>query len=116
MPTTLTTTAVEESTFVIGASFTDDGGAAVVPDSGLTWSLYKKVSGAVTVVNGRQNVAIASAATVTIVLSGDDLAIVDGQSTTRYLTIEGTYDSDAGSNLPIKDELTFSIAKLVGVS
>ena len=115
MPTTLTTPAIEESTFAIVASFTDDAGASVVPNSGLVWSLYKVVGGVETVVNSRSTVAITAAASVTIVLSGSDLALAAGESATRYVVIEGTYNSSLGSNLPLKEQVRFSILRLVGV-
>lgn len=116
MPTILTTPAIEQGTFAAVAAFTDDAGDPVVPNADLTWSLYKKVSGVETVVNGRDAVAIDSAASVTIVLKGDDLALVTGESKSRWLLIEGSYDSDLGENLPLKDTMQFSIVNLVGVS
>ena len=117
MPTRLTVKAIERSTFVVTAAFTDETGAAVVPNSGLTWSLYKRIGNPPvdTVVNSRSQVAIASAASITIVLSDADLAIVAGQSKARYVLIEGTYTSTLGT-LPIKDEVVFEIADLVGVT
>jgi hypothetical protein len=111
MPTTFTTPAVERSTYVLQASFADETGAAAVPNAGLTWTLLKKDG---SVVNGRQNVAITSAASITIVLHGADLALTAGESKTRKLYIQGTYNSSIGSNLEIKDELTFSIVNLTG--
>ena len=118
MPITLSEKAVEQSTFAIVVGFTDEEGAALTPNAGLTWSLYKKVGqpSVETVVNDRQNVAITSAAEMTIVLSGDDLALVANESKTRYLLVEGTYDSDLGTNLPIKEQVVFGIVNLVGVT
>ena len=113
MPTTLTTKATEQSTYIITAAFTDDAGAEVTPKAGLNWTLTDS-SG--TVVNSRENVSIAApAASVDIVLSANDLAVSSGADLVRYLTIEGTYDSDAGSDLPIKDQVKFAIADLVAV-
>ena len=111
MPTTLTTQAVEESTFVVTAAFTDEDAVAVVPKTAV-WTLSDKDG---TVINGRLDVTISPlAASVDIVLSGDDLAIADGK--TRKLTIKATYDSDAGTDLPLNDELSFQIQRLVGVT
>jgi hypothetical protein len=117
MPTRLTVKAVERSTFVVTAAFTDETGAAVVPNSGLTWSLYKRVGAPPvdTIVNSRNQVAIASASSVSIVLSGADLALTAGQTRARYVLIEGTYTSTLGT-LPIKDEVVFEIVDLVGVT
>lgn len=115
MPTVLTTPADEQGTYIIAVPFVDDIGVSVAPNAGLTWSLYKKVAGVETVVNGRLDVPIASAPTVTIVLAGDDLAIVDGEDKRRFLIIEGTYNSAAGVNLPLKAQIAFLITPLVGV-
>lgn len=114
MPVTLTTPAVEQSTYAITALFFDETGAAVAPNADtLTWSLLKKDG---TVVNNRLNVPIVSAATVTIVLHGADLALTTGESKTRIVLLRGTYNSSLGTNLEIKDEITFSVAALVGVT
>ena len=113
MPTTLAIQAVEQSTFAIIASFTDETGAPVVPNAGLTWTLMKKDG---TIVNSRSNVAITSASTVTIVLHGADLALTLGESKTRKLLLKGTFTSSLGSNLEIKEQVTFSIVDLVGVT
>lgn len=111
MPTELTTQAVEESTFVVTAAFTDAAGTAVTPKSA-TWSLFDKDGNAV---NSRADVTISPlASSVDIVLSGDDLQIADGK--TRKLTIKAVYDSDEGTDLPLNDELTFQIQRLVGVT
>lgn len=113
MPTTLTTEAVERSTFVIRASFTDEAGATVAPNSGLTWTLTDVVGN---VVNERDAVTIAPATTITIVLHGADLAISESyRDNRRVLTIEGTYTSSLGV-LEIVDQVAFSIANLAAVT
>ena len=107
MPTTLTIQAVERSTFAITAAFTDETGAAVVPNSGLVWTLTDVVGN---VINSRENVSIASASSVTVVLSGADLAISDTyRDNRRMLTFEGAYNSSLGSGLAIVDWVEFSI-------
>lgn len=111
MPTTIKTQAVEESTYVVTVSFTNAAGTAVTPTSA-TWSLLDKDG---EIVNSRNAVTISSLSTsVDILLSGDDLQIADGK--TRKLLVEAVYSSDEGSNLPLKDQLTFQIQDLVGVS
>ena len=107
MPTNLSVMANEESTFAIVATFTDEEGEPMTPNSGLTWTLTGPVGA---IINSREDVAIASAASVTVVLSGADLDVSDGSR--RYLVFKGTYDSDLGSNLPIKDQVNFSIHDL----
>lgn len=114
MPTTLATQAVERSTYLIVASFTDHSEAEVTPNAGLKWTL---TNGRGLVVNGRADVALAPpAASVNILLSGDDLALPDEHDTRRVVTIEGTYNSALGSNLPLKDEIVFTIAALARIT
>jgi hypothetical protein len=110
MPTVLTTKAVEKSTYIVTASFTDEDGNAATPNA-LTWTL---TDGSGNVVNERSDVVIAPSSSVEIVLQGDDLATT--LSSVRYLTLEGNYDSDAGSNLPIKDEVRITIEDLEAVT
>lgn len=118
MPTTLTDKPNERSTAVIQYAFTDETGAAFTPNAGtIFWSLTDSAG---TVVNSRNQVAIASAATITIVLSGLDLAVGSGLlDVVRKLLIECEYNSSLGNNLPFKDEVTFEIynlAKPVGIT
>lgn len=115
MPTKLTSYAVENSTFAIVAAFTDENDDALTPDS-ITWTLCD-TTGAI--VNSREDVAIGSpAVSVTIVLSGDDLAVIDNsnQSETRYLEISAVFDSDLGDDLPLKDRAEFKVINLKSVT
>ena len=125
----LETDANEQSTFVVVAPFKDEAGNAVAPNSGLTWSLFR-LDG--TAVNSRTNVLITPGASVAIVLSDADLAIFEddpveevyihgiGMTTMQYgvrvLSVSGTYNSSAGNNLPIKDQVLFRVVNLIGVS
>lgn len=111
MTHTLADRAVERGTFAVDIAFTDEEGESSVPNSGLVWKLTNTLG---TVVNSRTAVAISSASTVTIVLSGADLDLDDGNE--RFVTVEGTYTSDLGENLPIKDEVRFYIRDLQGVT
>jgi hypothetical protein len=112
---TLTTLALEESTYVITASFLDEDGSTVVPNVGtVTWTLTD-LDG--TVINSRSAVAIASASTITIVLQGDDLALQNIEdSGVRKVLVQAQYDSSIGSNLPLNDEVQFTIDHLVAVT
>lgn len=116
MPTNFTVdqAAVEEGTFAVTVSFTDEDGDPVAPNTGLTWSLTK--SDRQTIVNAREDVGITPNTSVTIVLTGDDLVKDAGELVTwRYLVIEGTYNSTLGSNLPLKDHLRFPIVDIAKV-
>jgi hypothetical protein len=112
MPTTLTTKAVEKSTYIISCAFKDAAGDAVVPDS-ITWTLTDENGN---VVNDREDVAPTPAESIDIVLSGDDLAVLANTSDLRIVTIEWVYDSTEGNNLPGKDEARFRIVDLKNVS
>lgn len=102
--------AIEKSTYVITVSFTDENGAAVTPDAGLNWSLTDMNGN---YINSRQDVVISPATSVNVVLSGDDLKLTGAKdSGRRVLTVQGTYDSTLGSDLPLKGETQFDITDL----
>jgi hypothetical protein len=109
MPSALTAHAIDRSTYVVTAAFTDETGAAVTP-SAVTWSLFNETGG---VVNSRSAVSATPAASVAIVLSGADLAAADGSR--RVLLIEATYDSTNGTGLTLRDSVTIVVDDLVGV-
>ena len=112
MTTRLTCVAVENSTFIVRVSFTDEDGVAEIPTA-ITWTLTDEAD---TVVNARTAVVIAiPAATNDIVLSGPDLALAGYVGVERLLTIEATYTSALGAGLPIKAEAWFTIEPLVSV-
>jgi hypothetical protein len=111
MPSVLSTNAVDKSTYIVTAAFTDEDDAAVAPTT-LTWTLTDDLG---TVINDREDVEVESpSSSEDIVLSGDDLAVADGS--VRILTVEGTYNSDAGSGLPLKDQVRFTIEDLTAVT
>src|SRR6056297_2747278 len=114
MTTTITIKPNELGTAIVEMSFTDEDDAAVTPTS-LQWQLMKPDG---TVVNDREfvdNSFTALAGEVTVVLSGDDLAMFGASdSGRRVFSIQGVYDSTAGSGLPIKDEAVFVIQQLLG--
>lgn len=101
--TRLTEAAKEGSTYPITVAFYDENDAPVTPESGLVWSLR---DGNGNVINGRENVAIASASSIRIVLFGADLAVTETSGTERVVTVEGTYMSDLHEDpLPLVDEV-----------
>lgn len=108
MPTDLTIKAIEESTYVITASFTDEDDNPVAPNAGLKWHLTDLDRN---IINNREDVAIASATTITVVLKGNDLAL-SSDIEKRIFTIEGNYDSTLGTGLPLKDEARFDVVSL----
>ena len=115
MPTELTTKAAEEGTYIITAAFTDEDGTAIAPVTA-TWTL---TDAAGSVINSRLDVAITSpTSSEEIVLSGNDLSLQSGESgeVLRFLTIKGTYDSDAGSGLTLKGQARFVLSDLIAVT
>lgn len=102
----------EESSLIISVSF-DDGQSspADVTPTSITWTL---TDGDGTIVNSRDQVAVATpAATIYIALSGDDLAVTPGsESFDRYLLVEGTYTSFVGP-LPFRRQAVFEISEIV---
>ena len=108
--------AKEEATYIITVDFEDEDGDPVVPTS-ITWTLTDS-SG--TVINDREDEVVAvPAPSIDIVLSGNDLVVQSGETASkvsRRLLIEAVVDTDAGSNLPIKDEVIFVIENLLAVS
>lgn len=105
-----TTKPAELGTALVTLAYTDEGGNTVVPTS-LAYQLMKTDG---TVVNSRTFAASTFSGT-SIVLSGDDLAIFgSSDSGRRVLSVQGVYDSDAGSDLPLKAELRFTVQSLLG--
>jgi len=110
--TELTTKAKEESTYTIQAVITDEDDNALTPNS-LTWTLLDLYGN---VINEREDVELTPASTVSITMSGDDLAVTAANGTKRRLLLEGDYDSDYGEGLPLKEQVEFEIEELVGIS
>ncbi len=112
--TILTTEAVEKSTYVVPVTFRDENGTSVAPTAA-TWTLTSEYGA---VINSRSDVAISPlAATVNIVLTGADLAMLgELDNRTRLLLVEATYNSSLGTGLNLRDEIEFSVRPLVGVT
>lgn len=105
--------AEEESTYGITLSFKDNNRSSVTPKT-LVWTLMTEDG---TVINGRYRVSVGSLdSSVTIVLSGDDLQLVDKKNMfeTRVVTIEATYDSVTyGDDLPFKKQFLFKVRNII---
>lgn len=115
MATLLNKTAIEKSTFAVVASFTDEAGDPVTPDS-ITWTLCDPDGNPI---NNRQDVPVAAPAdTVTIVLSGADLQILDSSndSEIRHLEISAVVDTSLGNDLPLKESAIFKVLNLKSIS
>lgn len=106
--------AKESGTFAIVVSFTDENGDTLIPAT-LFWDLVDPDD---EIINDREDVEIESpAASVTIVLSGDDLPSTennDGTYDHLFLVVHGTFTSDLGVGLPFQDQVRFSIEAIKG--
>jgi len=116
MALTLTTHAIEKSTYVMTASFKDEDGNAVTPTS-ITWTLTDKNG---VVINSKQDVAVITpAASINIVLSGDDLEVLPGETNNiiRVFAVKAIYDSATlGNDLPLRGAIQFFLDNLVAVT
>lgn len=108
MPSELSEHAVERSTYVITAAFTDEDDNAVAPIA-IAWSL-KTIRGEI--INSRDGIALTPATAVDIVLTGADLAIPDTEDKKVIVELVGTYDSNAGAGLNLTESVTLSIDPL----
>lgn len=115
----ITEHAAEESTFPIVVTFWETVAgvqALVTPNNNITWTLTDKNG---TVVNSRTAVAAGTPATsITIVLTGDDLALSTAYvGRVRYLLVECTYNSlTYGNNRAFKAQAVFTIDDFVKVT
>ncbi len=111
MPVTLSTNAVEESTYILTITLKDQDDNLITPKT-LIWTLTDENG---TVINSREDVSVSNpSSSESIALTGDDLAL-SGVSRTRIITFEATYDGDLGSDLNLKESATFQIDDLVYV-
>ena len=105
---------IEKSTLAITLStFVDELNVATVRKT-LTWGLFDP-NGNVINSHGAESLTVTDP--VSILLKGDDLAL--GEATTnnkRYVLIQGTYDSDLGTDNPLIVQVDFEIQNVVGLS
>ena len=108
--------AVEESTYIVTMNFLDENDDPVAPATAL-WTLSDE-DGAT--INSRLDVVLSGlAAEMTVVLSGDDLALsvgFTGNAEKRIFTVEATYNSSLGVGLPLRDQLEFPVYNLGAIT
>jgi len=108
MPSTLTTRAKERATFVVTLTFEDSDGNVVSPQT-LAWTLTDHNGN---VRNSRSNVSLTPASSVTVTMTGADLALDAAEyiAGKRWLTITGTWNSSTyGYGLSIRDHVAFYV-------
>lgn len=106
--------ASEDSTYIVNVEVYDDSVPAnkIVPVT-LKWTLSDNNGN---VVNSRDDVTVVTPTdSNNIVLSGDDLQILDdGATETRIFSVRGTYDSqDFGNDLPFTGSIRFEVKNLI---
>ena len=108
---TLTTAAIEESTYVVTCAFANEDGDAVTPNSA-NWSLYDTKGNAI---NSRSGVSISPLSTsVDVVLQGDDLPYThDG---TLIFVVAGLYNSSLGNDLAFREPANITLQNVPGVT
>ncbi len=111
MSVELTTHAVERSTYIVDAQFSNASSTTFVPTT-VSWTLSDRDG---TDQNGRTGVSASAATTVTIVLSGSDLTLVAGDDGMRIIYFEVVYNSTYGNGLELKEEANFIIDSLVNI-
>ena len=104
----------ERSTGVMVCDFTDESKGEAIPSS-IKWTLT--TADGQTIINNKERVEVATpAASTEILLSGDDLQILESEAGEKYavrkLTVEAEYFSDMGNNLPLNGEKTFKVKNL----
>jgi hypothetical protein len=112
--------AQEESVYVVRLGpFLDESDEVVTPTA-FTWTL-STLDG--TVINSRDNVSVVGASTITLLLTGNDLSILEGEAVKqrdskvkRLITFAATYFSDLGAGLVLRDELVFVVNAMVKVT
>lgn len=112
MATTLMIMPAEKGTAKVTVGmFTDEDGRAVVPNT-VAWTLTDRDGN---VVNSRSAVSLTPAASISFLLSGDDLAITSSDRQ-RAITIATTYDSTLGTGLTARAQAFFTIEDFAAVA
>lgn len=102
---TLKNQAKEKSTYIIEIKFKDEDGKLSPPNEMYWWLQENDGS----IVNDRDGVEVDNVDKITdIVLSGDDLTYG-----WKIFSIEGTYDSTYGTNLPFRDAIKFYVNDVI---
>ena len=107
----LMTIALERSTVALVASFRDEADELITPTV-VNWSL---TDGDGNIINENDAIDVSPANQITVVLSGDDLALSAGDDGRRQVVIRATYDGTLGDDLPIVGVLEFTVRNVPGV-
>lgn len=89
--------------FTIGP-FTDENGDTITP-SAIRWTLITPNG---MVINNRERVSATPGTSVTVLLEGDDLQ-VGAYGIERVFLVRALYNSTLGSNIPLIEQVKFTI-------
>ena len=103
--------ALERSTVALVASFRDEDNELITPTV-INWTL---TDGDGNTVNDRAAVVVSPANQITIVLSGDDLAMAAGDDGRRQVVVRAEYDGALVDGLPIVGVIEFTIRNVPGI-
>ena len=106
------TLVLERSTAALVASFRDEAGELITPTA-INWTV---TDGDGNVINSREEQDVAPDNSVTIVLTGDDLAVSPGDDGRRQVIVRATYDGSLGDDLPIVGVLEFTVRNVPGIA
>ncbi len=101
----------EGGSATISGSFYDTDGIKVVPKTAL-WDLRDRYGN---IINSRENVSITLAEDYSITLSCADLVLTVENQEDIYITIHGTYDSTAGTDLCMTKQGKIIIDEVIGI-
>ncbi len=101
----------EGGSATISGSFYDTTGTKVTPKTAL-WDLRDRSGN---IINSRENVSITLAEAYSITLTCADLVLTVANQEDIYITIHGTYDSTAGSDLCMTKQGKIIIDNVIGI-
>lgn len=105
--------ATEESTYIIDAILRNEEKTIITPKT-LLWTLTDRKKN---VINSREDVVVSVPGTANlIVLTGPDLVLAGNSWEERLVQLDATYDSDKGTDLPLKKEIRFNIVPILETS
>jgi len=107
MATRLSVSAVEGSTYIVTATFTDQDGDPVTPTS-VSWELVDEDGE--TINTGTPT----PGSTVNIVLKGTDLTVGERENAVLYMTVSAVYNSvELGNDLPLVGQVEILVEGLL---
>lgn len=108
--TVITALPAEEGHIAFDCQFYDETGETVTPDT-VQWTLTDTNGRVITTQTG-----ITPATTITILITGEQLALPDPLLIKRHCLVEWTFTSTLGAGIPDKNQIEFNIQELTAVT